>query len=384
MARASYLVGLLLAAGVAVAAEPLPPEPFNRYESLPADYPDQWLVVHDLTWFKFLESRMLLVDPLAPTAATQFKGMMGASTGGGYERSRKRGEHYVLETFWSRGTRGGERTDTVTIYDRQTLTVQGEVVIPPKRLSGMPKTIATGLTPDEKYLLVYNFMPAQSVSVVDLEARRFVTEIGTPGCGFVVPTGRRSFFGLCSNGTLRTVHLDEAGSAAGTETSPRFFDADEDPLFESAAIGGGLASFPTFQGRLVSMETGGETPVVGEPWWLSEPAERSWRPGGARPVAADAAGIVYVLMHPDGAEGTHKNGGSEVWVVDPRAKRRLARIVLRNGGLALGTTGRDGQRLLAVTNADLGIDIYRIPDGEFVHTLAVAADAPLVTYGVNP
>jgi methylamine dehydrogenase heavy chain len=374
---------LTLPFATARADEPLQPERLGQVATLPATYPDHWLLVHDLTWFKFLESRILLVDPLAGTVATQVKGQITASMGLGYERSRKRGEHYVPETFWSRGIRGGERTDTVTIYDHATLTVQGEVVIPPKRLSGMPKPISTGITPDERFLFVYNFTPSQSVSVVDMEQRRFVGEVEINGCGFIIPTGQRSFGSLCSNGTLRTTHLAEDGTYEASETSPKFFDADADPLFESAALTGKLAIFPTFQGRIVTLDVSDETPRIAEPWWLTTTDERSWRPAGARPVVADAAGAVYVLMQPDGAEGTHKNGGPEVWVLDPMTKERTGRIVLKNWGIALGTTGAGDHRLLIVTNADLALDVYRIPAGEYVHTLGIVAEAPFLTYGVN-
>jgi len=374
---------LVLTSGIAFADGPLKPEPLNQHTSLPDTWPDHWLLVHDLTWFKFLEGRMLVVDPLAADVAGQFKGSMSSSLNGAYERSLKRNEHYIAETFWSRGNRGGERTDTVTIYDRATLKYLDEIIIPPKRLSGMPKNISTAITPDERFLLIYNFTPSQSVSVVDLESRRFVGEADIGGCGFVIATGQRSFFSLCSNGTVRVVHLDDTGRVQGTQTSPQFFDADEDPLFETAALSPGKAVFPTFQGRIVEIDTRREMPRIMKPWWLTTSQERGWRPGGARPAVADASGLLYVLMQPDGAEGTHKNGGSEVWVVDQKTSKRLSRIVLKNWGIALGATGKGENRLLVVTNGDLGLDIYRIPEGAFVQTLAVAAEAPLLTLPVN-
>jgi methylamine dehydrogenase heavy chain len=380
--RAGWLI-LVMATGAAFADGPLEPEPLKQYTALPEGHPDHWLLVHDLTWFRFLEGRVLLVDPLAKDVAGQFKGSMSSSLNGGYERSLARNEHYIAETFWSRGNRGGERTDVVAIYNRSTLEYQGEIIIPPKRLSGMPKNIGTAITPDERFMLIYNFTPSQSVSVVDVANRRFVGEADIAGCGFVIATGERSFFSLCSNGTLRVVHLDDAGQVRGAETMPAFFDADEDPLFESAALSPGRAVFPTFQGRMVEIDTRHETPRIMKPWWLTNGGERSWRPAGARPVVADASGLVYVLMQPDGAEGTHKNGGGEVWVVDPETSKRLHRITLKNWGIALGTTGKGEDRLMIVTNADLGLDVYRIPEGAFVQTLAVAAEAPLLTLPAN-
>jgi len=383
MKRGAGWLLMLLASAVSLADGPLKPEPLNQHTTLPETWPDHWLRVHDLTWFKFLEGRMLVIDPLATDVAGQFKGSMSSSLNGAYERSLKRNEHYIAETFWSRGNRGGERTDTVTIYDRSTLKYPDEIIIPTKRLSGMPKNISTAITPDEQFLLVYNFTPAQSVSVVDLESRRYVTEVDIGGCGFVIATGQRSFFSLCSNGTLRVVHLDDTGRWSRTQSSPQFFDADEDPLFERAALSPGKAVFPTFQGRIVEIDTREELPRIMKLWWLTTAQERSWRPAGARPAVADASGLLYVLMQPDGAEGTHKNGGSEVWVVDQKTSKRLSRIVLKSWGIALGATGKGENRLLVVTNGDLDLDIYRIPEGAFVHTLAVAAEAPLLTLPAN-
>jgi methylamine dehydrogenase heavy chain len=346
-------------------------------------YPDHWLMVHDVSFFHMSEGEVLVVDPLATSQATQYKGMMTASFIADFERGVRRKEHYVIETFFARGTRGGDRTDVVTIYDTANLAVQGEVVIPSKRMTGMPKPIASSLTPDERFLMVYNFTPAQSVSVVDLEKRSFVGEVPTPGCAFAVPTGQRSFFSICSNGTLRTVHLGADGAAAGTGQSDKLFDADADPVFEAAAVSNGVASFPTFQGRILPIDVNGETPLPGEAWWLTGEDERGWRPGGLRPIIADASGLGYILMHPEGAEGTHKNGGSEVWVLDLDKQKRLDRFELRSQGLALGTTGTGDGRLLAVTTAGMAVDIYRLPSGEFVHTLQVEAQTPFVTHGAN-
>ncbi|MCP5183675.1 MAG: amine dehydrogenase [Pseudomonadales bacterium] len=379
------MVRLLILLGALAAALPgraeIAIDPVGKVLSLPATYPSTWLMVHDFAFFHMMEGKILIVDPLAPTQAGQFKAMLGASFTADYARSRTRNEHYVVETFYSRGTRGGERTDVVTIYDTAELKVQGEIVIPPERLTGMPKPIATTLSADERLLYVYNFTPEQSVSVVDLVERRFVAKVSTPGCGFVVPTGRRSFFSICQNGALRTVHLDATGVEQGNERTEPLFDADLDPVFEGAAISGGVAYFPTFLGNMIPVDLSGESPKPGQPWSLG--ADGEWRPGGMRPVTTDAAGLGYVLMHADGAEGTHKDPGSEVWVYDLAKHQRLGRIALKSPGLVLGTTGDAGQRLLAVTNVSMAVDIYRLPDGEFVHTLAVQPETPFALHGAQ-
>ena len=379
------LTGLLLAAAAVVppARADVAAEPLGVIERLPETYPDHWMLVHDISFFHMSEGEIIVVDPLAATQPEQYKGMLTASFMGAYQRSGSRGEQYVIETFTSRGTRGGERTDVVTIYDHATLKMLAEVIIPPKRMSGMPKPIGTGLSADERFLMVYNFTPAQSVSIVDLERREFVAEVPTPGCGMVVPTGQHSFMSLCSNGTLRSSRLDGAGRLIDSQQSERLFDPDVDPLFEAAGIVDGIAYFPTFQGRVLPVDLRSDTPVPGDYWWLTTPAERSWRPAGIRPIIVDAEGTGYVLMQPDGKEGSHKDGGSEVWAFDLESGQRTSRLVLRNWGITLGTSGSGDRRLLAVTNPDMKVDIYRLPAGDFVHTLSIEAQTPLVVHGAH-
>ncbi len=380
---ASALLMLVLVASITTAHADGIAEPMGVIQQLPATYPDHWMMIQDVSFFHMSEGEIVVVDPLATTQPAQYKGMLTASFMAAYQRSHSRREHYVIETFTARGTRGGERTDVVTIYDNAGLKVQDEIVIPAKRLNGMPKPIATGLSADERLLMVYNFTPAQSVSIVDLEARTFVDEVPTPGCGFVVPIGERSFFSLCSNGSLRTTHLDHTGKPVSSEQTDKLFDADVDPVFEAYGASRGVAYFPTFQGRVLPVDIAGESPVQGEPWWLTEASERSWRPAGIRPVITDADGVGYFLMQPDGAEGTHKDGGPEVWVFDLKKHQRMARLVLKNRGLTLGTSGGGKSRLLAVTNTEMKVDIYRLPAGEFVQTLGIEAETPLAVHGAN-
>ena len=69
------------------------------------------------------------------------------------------------------------------------------------------------LTDDERFLLIYNFNPAQSLAVIDTKTRKFVREIETPGCALVYPTGPRSFFSVCGDGSLLLVSLNDAAVA---------------------------------------------------------------------------------------------------------------------------------------------------------------------------
>ena len=376
-----FLVGLVGLVGGANAE--FTPESIGTTLTLPRDYPDHWMLVHDVSFFHMLEGEILVIDPLAENLQDQFKGMFTASFTATFKASADRGEFYVAESFFSRGGRGGERTDVVTIWDAQTLTVKEEIQIPPKRISGMPKTLMSGFIEGEKFLGIYNFTPAQSVSIVNLKTREFVGEIPTPGCGFLLPNGQRSFSSICANGTLRTSALNDDGTLSRTVKTSVVFDPDKDPIFESPGLAGHTAYFTTFQGRVLPIDTSGDELQVGKAWWLTDSTERNWQPSGMMPITVDSAGTGYLLMNPQGGEGTHKDGGTEVWVYDLEMAKRTGRIKLNTRGISLGTTGTGNMRLLIVTNAEMGLDVYRIPGGDFVQTLSTGAQTPFMVYEVN-
>ena len=224
------------------------PEPLGQVEALPAAYPDHWLVVHDASFFHMREGKFLFVDPAADTVAGQLRGMVSADFLAHYEQGPARGEHYVIETFFSRGGRGGDRTDVVTIYDAASLDVAGEVIIPPRKLSSMPERYGTALTGSERLLVVYNFAPGQSISVVDLEKRTFVAEYPISGCALVLPTGASGVTSLCSDGSLLTSVLTAEGALAGSHRTEPVMDAG-DPMFEKASGHRWRGSLPHLQGQ---------------------------------------------------------------------------------------------------------------------------------------
>ena len=376
----------LLAATLAAAAghaQDFRPEALGQVDRLPATYPDHWLVIHDATFFHMREGRVLFIDPAADTVGGQVRGMVSADFMAHYEQGPARGEHYIVESFFSRGGRGGDRTDVVTIYDAATLEVEAEVVIPPKKLSSMPERFGTALIAGGRLLVVYNFAPGQSITVVDLEKREFVAEYPISGCALVIPTGASGVTSLCSDGTLLTTVLTAEGMPAGSHRTPPIMDAG-DPMFEKAAIVGDIAHFPTFQGSVVPVDLSGEAAAPGEPWPLVTAGERAagWRPGGWQLVAADNGGRFYILMHPDGEEGSHKNGGGEVWVFDAAAQERTARIPLPNWGISIAVSNAE-RPLLLVTNGKMALETYDALSGEFVKTLAVRTQTAFANRGVR-
>jgi methylamine dehydrogenase heavy chain len=156
---------------------------------------------------------------------------------------------YSPETYFSRHMRG-TRTDVVTIYDGRRLAPVAEVSIPPKRVSSMPTPANARLTDDDRFVLVYNFTPAQSITVVDTRTRKFAGEVDTAGCALVYPTGPRSFFSLCGDGAALSVRLDEVGKAASRARSAVLFDPIKDPVTEKGVRDGISWLFATFAGEI--------------------------------------------------------------------------------------------------------------------------------------
>ena len=373
-------IPLLILALAAPAFGQIAPEPTGRIETLPERYPAHWIILQDGAFFHMNDGKMIVVDADSDDPAGRVKGMFNANFIAQFYQSKTRPELYVTETYRSRGTRG-ERTDVLTIYDKRTLAPTGEVVIPPKRASLMPLNYHLQLVDEEKIALVYNFTPATSVSVIDIVGREFLGEIPIPGCSLVYPMAGRAFASLCTDGTMLGVTLDEEGGQASTTRTAVFFDANNNPLIEKAAIIDGVAYFPTFAGQVVPVDLRGSSPVPRTPWSLVGNEAGGWRPGGLAVTATDAAGRMYVLMHPEGYEGSHKDPGTEVWVFDVAARQRVERIVLELPAISIGMT-RDDDPLLVTTNINLEIDVYDANTGEYRRTLgATGAQTPFLLHG---
>ena len=91
--------------------------------------------------------------------------------------------------------------------------------------------------------------------MVDTKLRKFVREIETPGCALVYPTGSRSFFSVCGDGSLSLVDLDDAGAAHQKRTPP-VFNLAADPVTEKAVRIGKTWYFVSFAGRIYPLDVG--------------------------------------------------------------------------------------------------------------------------------
>ncbi|MBI1732902.1 MAG: amine dehydrogenase [Gammaproteobacteria bacterium] len=375
---------LVFFTGGAGAAD-LPVDTVGNVLSLPQPYPKHWVWVQDIAFDHMLDGKQILIDPRGESLRDQVKGMFNSSNIAAFAQSATRPEVYVAETYYERGNRG-VRSDVITVYDKQTLSPVAEIPLTGnKRASVMPGRHALALTADESLLLIYYFNPATSIGVIDIAKRALVNEVPLPNCALAYPTGRRGFSSLCGNGSLVGFQLDAAGKVAGMRALDPFFDVDQDALFEKPVIIGGIGYFPTFLGNMQEIDLRGDHAVLGAKWNLVPEADRGggWRPGGALFGSADEAGRLYLLMHPEGKEGSHKDGGPEAWVFDVKKQSRVQRIVLKNWGVSLEATNGPAP-LLVVTNTDMDLDIYDAKSGEYLRTIAhFGQESPLLLHAVR-
>ncbi|WP_164156930.1 amine dehydrogenase large subunit [Sandarakinorhabdus rubra] len=377
----ALVLSLLLGASAVSAQSPPPPLPEEALPSvgrLPADYPASWVLVHDFRFLSILDGRVAVVD--TADGVRPLKGLVRAAQFASMQYSRGRREIFTAETFYSRLTRG-ERTDAITIWDTATLEPKGEIVLPGgKRQQTVSYVGQFQLINGDRWALVTNFTPAQSVTVVDLDARRVLGEVDLPGCAHVFATGPRGFSSFCADGSMISVQLDDKGAVVSSATLARVQDLDNQPLFGNPAMVGRTAWFVSYKGQLKGFDLSGPVarPLTPASVGTAPGGAPEWRPGGWQVMASDAAGLLYVLMSPAGREGSHKDGGTEVWVVDPVRNQQLRRIDLKGVAGSITVT-REATPHLVVARADGQIDLFDAASGQLVRQLgATAAMSPLI------
>lgn len=365
---------LLLATVSGARAGALPNDPLGAVRKLGAPAP-HWMWVNDLVFPHMPDGQAYLIDGDRGTLLGQL------STGFGFIRLVIPRDHKVIyspETYFSRGTRG-TRSDVVSIYDPSTLSPLGEIPIPAKRAFNVSVMANAQLTDDDRFLLIYNFNPAQSVSVVDTRARKFVGEIETAGCALVYPTGPRSFFSICADGTLLDVRLNDNGTLAHQERTARMFDVSKDPATEKAVRVADTWLFPSYDGMIYAITIDSSHQLAsGGTWPLLSAAERqqSWRPGGVQQLAIHAGTRrLYVIMH-QGPRSSHKDPGKDVWVYDLDKRMRVQRLALRNPAGAIQVTPDANPLLFSAFMESTTTDIYDARSGEYLRSIGSIGTTP--------
>ena len=382
------LTGALLAALAAsgqaktpakVVPPPLAEEEIRVEKLAPAD--GNRLYVSDTAFHHMVDGRLLVFDG----KSFKFLGMIGTGFGALSTHSPDKKSIYVVTTYQQHLSRA-PREDVLEIHDASTLELKAEVSLPPRRAQSIPYRGLLTTSEDGHFLYIQNATPATSVTVVDLEQRKVVSEVQTPGCWSLYPWGgdkadARRVSTLCGDGTLLTLDFDGAGQVKGRNRSARFFDPDKDPIFTHPEMNGDKRYFVSYQGDVYTVRFEGNAPSF-EPAWslLDDKAKKEgWRPGGYQMTAVHrASGTLFVGLHPKGYEGSHKNPAKEIWAYDLSSHQRIARLP-GNAAVAVTVSQGDDPRLFALDLAKSTIEVRAVKSGyPVLGKIQQAGEVPMV------
>jgi methylamine dehydrogenase heavy chain len=335
-------------------AAPLPAEHLTVTAMPPASA--HRIYVLDEAFYNEIDSRVHLFDG----DTYRRLGQIDAGFNPGFNLSPDGRTTVIGTTYFARGSRG-TRTDVVEFTDNATLKTTHEIVLPSKRAMTLPTYFNVAFSADSHFLYVSYITPAASFGVLDPAKNSVIDEIDTAGCVLVIPSGANRVSSICENGRLLTVTLDAQGHEASRVFSDTFFDPDQDPIFAQGVPMTDGYAFISFLGDVREVNFSGAQPVIGKAWPLVTAAEKGhWRPGGFQVGAIHRhLNKLYVPMHP-GGEGTHKDGGTEIWVFDMTTHQRVARWPLtaqKLAGLIAIQVSQDDKPLLfgATDHSDLAV-----------------------------
>ncbi|ROO29351.1 amine dehydrogenase large subunit [Salinisphaera orenii] len=283
---------------------------------------------------------------------------------------------YSADTFWSRGVRG-ERTDVLTAWDTRTLEPRWEVEIPEKRANILIERYMLTVSDDDRFVYVYNFTPAPSVTVVDTENREVASEIDIAGCALNYPTGDRSFASICGDGSFQQVRLDDEGHEI-SRMRTRFFQPNHLAMNERAVRNGDTYYFVTLDGHIQPIDVSGTAPEVGERWSLFTEAQREagWGVGGWQLMAiSPALDRLYVLVHPDHSDRNWEDPSNTIWAYDLDTHEKVGEMKTENYVWSLRATRDDAPLLLGI-NINGGLDVFDLTTSEYMHTVEGISDIP--------
>lgn len=350
------------------------PERLKDGVALPADMPRVY--VADFSIAHLMDGRINVIDG----RNGKYVGLVDGGFAGHFTPSPDGKTLYVAATYLTRHTHG-ERHDVVEVYDAATLRLTGDVELPPKRAQSAYQQTLTRTSHDGHYLFVQNATPATSVSVVNLQAKKFLAEVPTAGCWGIYPSSDEAlrFSMLCGDGKLATVTLDPDGKVAQRAVTAKFFDSGKAPVFTATVANDGRYFFVSFTGTLYQADLRGAQPVLEKSASFVSEQDRKggWRPGGYQLLALDAGrGQLFVGMHPKGGEGSHKTPAQEIWTLDLATGKRLARTKTPNA-IALTVAVGGTHYLYAIDGVSNKLMAYELPGLRQVFASQPIGEAPL-------
>ena len=295
--------------------------------------------------------------------------------------------------YMSRGYHG-DRADVVEVFNRQTLEIEGEVVIPTKLGRGIPTANHSTLTDDDRFILIDFFTPASSVGIVDLTSREYVGEIETAGCAYVYAAGPRRFFSLCGDGSVLLVTIDDSGTEVSRQRFPGIFDAANDPMHGTGVRADGRWIFVTMLGQVHAIEIEGNGLGHTVLWNAGEQVDENhaWVPAEMYQNLAvhTQKQLLYVLLGKQSLEpksgGTdyHRHPGSQIWVFDLASGKRLRKIELSGPTISIAVSQDEAPLLYCSFPFSPGVQVFDAQSGELLRTIETGFAMNTVLQPIEP
>jgi methylamine dehydrogenase heavy chain len=221
----------------------------------------------------------------------------------------------------------GDAEMVLQVFDVATSSAVREVVLPAKLAMLTPYRHMLAESADGKYVFVQNATPATSVTVVDVQAGKVTGEVPTPGCFGIYPAlDAKKFSVVCGDGTFASYVLKADGSGADRTPSQKIFDVDQDPIFLSAQRVASDLIYVSYHGNVYRVSDAQQAATLVERFSLTTGTTGGWAPGGYEMIAYNKAhGVLFVGMHPNAKDGSHKTPAKEIWAYDLAQKKLLHR-----------------------------------------------------------
>jgi methylamine dehydrogenase heavy chain len=294
---------------------------------------------------------------------------------GSFSISADRKTLFDATSFFSRGDHG-TRTEVLEYYDTTTLKPRGETILLNKRAMSNQYSVFVVESAESKYLMLQNATPASSISIVDLATKNLLSEIPTAGCFGIYASKKMPgrFSTLCGDGAAVTVDFDSAGKEIGRRRSATLFDPEKDALFISGVKMNDKTIFMSFLGNVHIIDFSGDVATQESPWTFLDAKAKAanWRPGGYSNIAySPSNGQLYLGMHPDGQEGSHKTPAAEIWKIDLAKHAVTGRV--KSEGANYMQVSKEAHPLLFTVNvtADIQGSISRY-DGDTLKLLGTS------------
>lgn len=363
-----------LAARAADIPPPLPPEQISVEKTIKAG-PNVFVSIS--SWQGAGSINVFSATDLA------YKGNFGVGMQGQFALSPDASTGYVASAFPKRIMYGPVEV-VLQSFDVATLATRQEVILSPKFAQISAQQGQLRVSDDGALAFVQNATPATSVTVANLKTGKATVEIPIPGCWQVhLAPGGRKFSSLCGDGSVLTVRVGPDGKAVGQIRSKPLFNVETDPLFAQSQRVDGDLMFMSYSGVLYRISDKGDAAELVDTFAFAKDVPGNWAPGGYAVMGYNAPnGIMFVLMHPDAKDGSHKDHSQEIWAVDVARKAVLYRSVAK--GLNEIAVSQDANPVVFGVNNKTG-GVYRFevdPTARFAAKLThelVVEDASMVT-----